>query len=98
MHSRKQGISYEVRNPADFLVEAIRNTWMPNVGHEKKVELSTFNEWFPIAKSLGLVLASIQQDGVLYVITAQQQWIPFDAMMSDYPLMKLWEMGQTSLR
>lgn len=83
----------KVRNPAGFLAKAIRNTWTPNEGYEQKVELDTFNEWFPLAQSLGLVMASTQQDGVLYIITAQQQWIPFEQMVTEYSLEKLREMA-----
>lgn len=85
-------ISYEVRNPCGFLVEAIKNNWIPGERYEHKVEMNAFNEWFPIAKSLRLVIASTQENGVLYVITQEQQLIPFDVIVSDYPLKKLQEM------
>lgn len=83
----------EVHNPSGFLVEAIRNAWMPNRGYEQLLIADSFNEWFPVAKSLGLVIASMQQEEVLYIMTAQQQWIAFDVMVSDYPLEKLREMA-----
>ena len=82
-------VTTEVRNPSGFLVKAIRNSWIPNEVYEQKLELDCFNEWFPLAIWLALILASIQQDWVLYVITAQQQWILFEQTVTEYPLEKL---------
>lgn len=81
-----------IRNPSGFLVEAIRNTWTPNEGDEKKLKMVAFNEWYPIAESLGLVMAATQLDGMQYVLTSKQEWIPFERMLLDYPLKKLQEM------
>lgn len=82
----------KVRNASGFLVEAIRNTWIPNEGYEQKVELNVFNKWYPIAKSLNLVIASMQEDGVLYVITQEQKKVTFEEILFKYPLSKLQEM------
>lgn len=81
-----------IRNPSGFLVEAIKNTWTPNEGYEKKLEMAAFNEWYPIAQSLGLVIAATQLDGMQHVLTSKQEWIPFERMLLDYPLKKLQEM------
>ena len=85
--------STRVRNASGFLVEAIRNTWIPNEGYEQKVELNVFNKWYPLAQSLGLVLAATQFDGVQHILTVENQWVPFEEMASDYPLEKLREMA-----
>ena len=82
----------KVRNASGFLVEAIRNTWIPNEGYEQKVELNVFNKWYPIAKSLNLVIASMQEDGVLYVITQEQKRVTFEQILFKYPLDELQEM------
>lgn len=82
----------KVRNPAGFLVEAIKNTWIPNEGYEEKVELDIFNEWFPIARSKRLVLASTKIEGVLHVCTHEGELIPFEEMIAKYPLERLQEM------
>lgn len=82
----------KVRNASGFLVEAIRNTWIPNEGYEQKVELNVFNKWYPIAKSLNLVIASMQEDGVLYVITQEQKRVTFEEILFKYPISKLQEM------
>ncbi|MBD2778219.1 DUF6262 family protein [Iningainema tapete] len=76
----------KVHNRAGFLAEAIRNTWIPNEGYEEKVELDSFNEWFPIAQSKRLVLASTKIEGVLHVCTSEGEWIPFEEMIAKYPL------------
>lgn len=90
--------NYEVHNPSGFLVEAIRNTWTPNEGYEQKLERDCFKEWYPIAKSLGLIRAATQFDSVQHVLTVGGEWVPFDVMVSNYPLEKLRKMGQTSFR
>lgn len=82
----------KVRNASGFLVEAIRNIWIPNEGYEQKVELNVFNKWYPIAKSLNLVIASMQEDGVLYVITQEQKRVTFEQILFKYPLDKLQKM------
>jgi tRNA nucleotidyltransferase/poly(A) polymerase len=79
----------KVRNPAGFLAEAIRNTWIPNEGYEEKVELDIFKEWFPLAKSKGLVVASTKVEGVLQVCTPEGEWIPFEEMVAKYSLESL---------
>lgn len=76
----------KVRNPAGFLAEAIRNTWIPNEGYEEKAELEVFNEWFPVARSKSLVVASTKIEGVLHVCTPEGEWIPFEEMFTKYPL------------
>lgn len=83
----------KVRNASGFLVEAIRNTWIPNEGYEQKVELNAFKEWYPLAQSLGLVIAATQFDGVQHVLMIDNQWVPFEQMVSEYPLKKLREMA-----
>lgn len=57
--------SLEVRNPSGFLVEAIRNTWVPNERYEQKVELDAFDEWYSLATSLKLVSAATKRDSTL---------------------------------
>lgn len=79
----------KVRNPAGFLAEAIRNTWIPNEGYEEKAELDIFKEWFPVARSKILVVASRKIEGVLHVCTPDGEWIPFEEMVAQYPLESL---------
>lgn len=83
----------KVRNASGFLIEAIRNTWIPNEGYEQKVELDIFKQWYPLAQSLDLVLAATQFDGVQHVLTPENQWVPFKQLVSDYPIEKLREMA-----
>lgn len=79
----------EVPNKEGFLVAAINNSWIPNEDYKKKQELVNFNVWFTLAQSLGLVRYSMLEDDVQYVITAQEEWIPFSEMIDQYPLEKL---------
>lgn len=81
-----------VRNPSGFLVEAIRNTWIPNEGFEKKAELDVFNKWYPLARSKKLVEAATQIEGVQHVRTLEGEWIPFEEMVAKYPLERMKKM------
>lgn len=85
--SLKEGLSNKtVRNKTGFLVKAIENQWIANDNFEDKVEQNIFNEWFLLANSQGLVLASTKFDGVLHVLTPGDEWVPFEKMISKYPL------------
>lgn len=88
--SLKEALSKnEVKNKAGFLAQAIRNKWSPNENYEEKVEISLFNEWFPLAKSKRLVLASTKIEGVLHLLTEDGEWISFEEMINRYPLDEL---------
>lgn len=78
--------SYEVLNPSGFLVEAIKKTWMPNEGYERKVELDCFNEWYELARQRGLVLASQAGKNGIIVYTKDEKWVPFQKLLIQYPL------------
>lgn len=78
--------SYEVLNPSGFLVEAIKKTWMPNEGYERKVELDCFNEWYELARQRGLVLASQAGKNGILVYTKDEKWVPFQKLLIQYPL------------
>jgi chromosome segregation ATPase len=78
--------SYEVLNPSGFLVEAIKKTWMPNEGYERKVELDCFNEWYELARQRGLVLASQAGKNGILVYTKDEKWVSFQKLLIQYPL------------
>lgn len=85
--SLKEGLSNKtVRNKTGFLVKAIENQWIANDNFEDKVEQDIFNEWFLLANSQGLVLASTKFDGILHVLTPDDEWVLFEKMISKYPL------------
>lgn len=86
-------VNTKVRSPSGFLVEAIKNTWIPNEEYEEKVELNAFNEWYPLARSLKLVEASMKIEGVQCVCTPEGEWVPFEEMVAKYPLERLREMA-----
>jgi len=86
-------VNTKVRSPSGFLVEAIKNTWIPNEEYEEKVELNAFNEWYPLARSLKLVEASMKTEGLQCVCTPEGEWVPFEEMVAKYPLERLREMA-----
>jgi hypothetical protein len=46
-------------------------------------------EWFPLAKSLKLVSASMMIGNIQHVLTTQDEWLPFQEMLALYPVDKL---------
>ena len=82
-----------VRSPSGFLVEAIRNTWIPNTGYEQKFEENIFDEWYSLALSQRLVSASTKRDGVQYVLTNENKWVSFEQIQGLYPLSTLQKMA-----
>mgnify|MGYP001794722354 CR=1 FL=1 len=85
--SLKEALSNQtVKNKTGFLVKAIENNWIPNDDYEEKLEVDFFNKWFPLANSQGLVSASTKLDGVLHVLNQDGEWIPFEEMITQYPL------------
>jgi hypothetical protein len=92
------------RLPEALLVSAIREAWQPQRGESGINTIPPeFDEWFRLAKAIGLVKASsIQADvtgmagGILCVLT-DRGWTPFDEMLSLFRLPELKEMGSRSI-
>jgi uncharacterized small protein (DUF1192 family) len=68
----------DVRNPAGFLYKAISDAWQPGRAFSTTTEMAEFNTWWAWAYSKGLVKASTQVDGIMRVLTAEDEWIPFE--------------------
>jgi hypothetical protein len=87
------------RQPEALLVSAIREAWQPQRGESGTNAMPPeFDEWFRLAKEIGLAKASsIQADvtgmagGILCVLT-DRGWTPFDEMLSLFRLPELKEM------
>ena len=56
---------------------------------QAKSKLDIFDEWFPLARKKGLVLASQQEKGSIIIYTNDGQWIPFEQMLKEHPLESL---------
>jgi hypothetical protein len=92
------------RQPEALLVSAIREAWQPQRGESGTNAIPLeFDEWFRLAKTIGLAKASsIQADvtgmagGILCVLT-DRGWTPFDEMLSLFRLPELKEMGSRSI-
>jgi hypothetical protein len=91
------------RQPEALLVSAIREAWQPQRGESGSNAIPPeFDEWFRLAKAIGLARASsIQADvtgmaaGILCVLT-DRGWTPFDEMFKLFRLSELKEMGSRS--
>jgi chromosome segregation ATPase len=78
-----------IERPGAWLKAAIEQGWMPNDTVQAKSELENFNEWFPLAKKKGLVVASQQEKGSIIIYTSDGQWIPFVNLLKEHPLKTL---------
>lgn len=79
----------KVERPGAWLKKAIEEQWKPNDAVQSISEQETFNEWFPIAHKKGLVIASQKIKNGIEVYTNDEKWIPFEEMLSQYPLATL---------
>lgn len=75
-----------VNNPGGFLHAAISDGWQPNDNPDAAIEKTQFNQWWSRAYDQGLVKAATQIDGIQHVLTADDQWLPFDDAYSRYPM------------
>lgn len=85
-------VNGNVENPEGWLSKAIKDGWMPNENNfpQDKVKRDNFNEWFKLAYNQHLVLASTKgDDDQLYVYTREGVSLPFEQMMTKYPLESL---------
>ncbi|NJN13516.1 MAG: hypothetical protein HC815_38690 [Richelia sp. RM1_1_1] len=78
-----------IERPGGWLKRAIEEGWKINDVVQAKAELETFNEWFPLARQKGLVVASQQEKGHIVVYTNDGQWIPFIDIVKKYPITTL---------
>lgn len=78
-----------IERPGGWLKRAIEEGWKPNDVVQAKSELEAFNEWFPLARKRGLVVASQQEKGHIVVYTNDGQWIPFVDIVKEHPIATL---------
>ena len=99
LQSRQQ--QDKVKNPAGFLIEAIRRGWKlppPRHSNSGNSEQSTkrvppeFNEWYTLAYQFGIVRGSTLVDGELCVYTDLEQWQPWRDMKALFSVQRLQKM------
>ncbi|MEP0883925.1 hypothetical protein NDI49_20440 [Trichocoleus sp. ST-U3] len=86
---REAVLKNRANNPSGFFVSAVSDRWKPNKVYEQKERRAVFNEWWNLARSAGIVSASMEIEGVQCVLTTDEAWIPFEEMLTKYPLEKL---------
>jgi hypothetical protein len=79
----------KVERPGAWLKKAIEEQWKPNDAVQARSLQETFNQWYPLARKKGLVLASQKGKNGIEVYTSHEQWIPFAEMLNQYPLATL---------
>jgi hypothetical protein len=88
------------RQPEAILVAAIQDQWQPNRAESPTQAIPPeFQEWFTLAQSNTLVIASSAQadvtqhpPGMLCVLTKAEGWQPFDLMRCVYSIPRLRQM------
>jgi len=78
-----------VQNPAEFFNKAVRHAWKPNELFQEKTEMNSFNDWWKVAYSQGLLGTATQVDDVQQVLTTEGRWVPFSEMVDSHPLQSL---------
>ncbi|GFE72267.1 DUF6262 family protein [Chroococcus sp. FPU101] len=78
-----------IERPGGWLKKAIEEEWKPNDSVQAASELEQFNEWFPLAKKKGLVVASQKENNGIVVYTSGGEWRSFAQMLSQYPIKDL---------
>ncbi|MBD2681822.1 MULTISPECIES: DUF6262 family protein [Nostoc] len=81
-----------IERPGGWLNKAIKNGWKPNEKHlpQDKLTRDIFKEWFDLAYKQRLVIAStLGDDAQMYVYTPDGVSLPFEVMLTEYPLEKL---------
>lgn len=81
-----------IERPGGWLNQAIKNGWTLNEKHlpQDQVTRDIFREWFNLAYKQRLVLAStLGDDGQMYVYTHDGVSLPFQQMLTEYPLERL---------
>ncbi|BAZ68848.1 hypothetical protein NIES4106_36150 [Fischerella sp. NIES-4106] len=81
-----------IERPGGWLNKAIKDGWVLNEKHlpQDQVTRDIFREWFNHAYKQRLVLAStLGDDGQIYVYTLDGVSLPFQVMLTEYPLERL---------
>lgn len=81
----------EVKNPAGFFYKAVSDAWKPNEVYQHQENIEVFNEWWRLAYGKRLVVAATQKDGRQFVLTPDEVWISFEAMLGRYPIKELYK-------
>ena len=66
--------------------KTISDGWKPNENADEQASSSQFNEWWWLAYKQRLVKAATQIEGVQHVLTATDEWLPFETLRSAYPI------------
>ena len=75
-----------IRHPGGWIKRAIEEGWQPNSSYSKTTELDLFNQWFPLARAKGLVIASRQEGDEILVFTAEENWVPFHKILNKHSI------------
>lgn len=82
-------VTGNIERPGGWLKKAIEEGWKPNDTVQALSEMETFNQWFPLARQKGIVMASQKTNNGLEVCINDGRWIPFAEGLERYPLSTL---------
>lgn len=78
-----------IERPGGWLKRAIEGAWQPNGSYAQTSgtsNLTLFNEWFSLARSKGLAIASTKNEGEINILMSNDEWLPFTEALSQYPV------------
>lgn len=97
---RQQKKAGRAKRPAAMLVKAIQEGWTPNPTNAAVGMPDGFTEWFDLARSKGIVTASMPMDGQMCVCTDPEQgdWQPWTELAFAFPIRILQGMKAINFR
>jgi len=82
-----------IERPGGWLKRAIEECWKPNEPtqqHNEVEQSNAFSEWFDLARSKGLVVASMKEkDGQIHVFDQAGVRYPYEQMFAKHPIESL---------
>jgi Family of unknown function (DUF6262) len=81
-----------IERPGGWLKRAIEESWQPNETSSPQLDpdISLFNQWFDLARTQGIVAASLQgEDGQMWVFDREGVRYAFEQMLVMHPLEQL---------
>lgn len=88
----------KIECPKAWLKKAIEEGWKPNNALQAKSEMEIFNEWFPLARHKGIVMASQRGKNGMEVYVNDGGWVSLSEMLEKYPMETLGDFESTKYR
>ncbi|MCP6758495.1 MAG: DUF6262 family protein [Fischerella sp. CENA71] len=75
----------KVKSKAGLFRSALASSWEPNETNAD-IQKSQFHEWYELARAYGIVIASKEEDGVIFVQENSRNWISYEKFSKKWTL------------